>query len=295
VEGQKLSTPRTFEDLTPEQQEKLTALLDRLQSSPSDELIVHCAEAIGESTSGADLVRVDAAMAGAWANNRMMLYLERLRLLNDERRQLGDNIHQLLQHPYPTTEGEVKAAAFASVLAPHLAGQQEVVLNFICVSIQHIRSLLKIVAEAVEYEIPEDDLEFLDKFRHLRNHFEHWYERLPGKTHESVLVQKTRLGEQYYIRGGLEADEQDRVIVIEPKKSGPVRHVVDVTNNGMARVEKIVRETKDEVRTQALNRVRDRYIADPTDVPSPDSVRQDLLFSVGGYGASGRQRKPSLR
>ena len=90
--------------------------------------------------------------------------------------------------PHPRKRRRLKPR---SSYGPHLAGQQEIVLNFFTISIQHIHSLLKVVAEAVGYDIDPDDDAFFRKFRPLRNHFEHWSERLPGKTGEVGLITKT--------------------------------------------------------------------------------------------------------
>lgn len=278
-----MRSERTIEDLTPAQQEQLTALLAELGTFPTAETLVRCQEALNlDPDMEFDPAQADKAMAGAWAYDRMLLYLDRLRSLNEERMQIGERIRQLLEHPYPTTKAELPQAAWAGVAATQLAGQQEVVLNFFCVSVQHIRSLLSVVAEAIGSEIPQDDLDFLDGFRFLRNHFEHWYDRLPGKTNEVGLMTKVVTADGYHIRGGLRTDGQGRIIVIEPKKSGPVTHVVDVTNDGVARVEKIVQETSAKVKGMAIERVRAHYSVNPNDIPSPDSVRQDLLLRVGG-------------
>lgn len=274
----------TIAELGAEQRARLIALLDKLGTFPVPETIVRCVEVVGvDPTVEADRLRMDAAMAGAWAHDRLLLYLDRLRSLNEERIQLGDAIRKLQQHPYPTNDAEVEAAAWARVMAPHLAGKQEIVVNFFCVSVQHIRSLLKVIAAAVRYEIPPDDLSFLDEFRFLRNHFEHWYDRLPGKTNETGLVTKTLTADEYRVRGGLQTDEKGRFIVIEPKKTGLVTHVVDVTNEGLARVERIVQATSAKVKELAIERVRAHYLADPRDIPSAESVRDDLLIRVGGY------------
>jgi hypothetical protein len=274
----------TIEDLTEEQRARLTTLLDKLSTFPVPETIVRCLEAVGiDSKIEGDLERADAAMAAAWAYDRAHQYLVRLRSLNQERMQIGNEIRRLMQHPDPATEAEVVEAAQSRVLAPDLAGRQEVVINFFCVSVQHIHSLLIVVAAAVAYEIPPDDLSYLDEFRFLRNHFEHWYDRLPGKTNEAGLVTKALTADEYHVTGGLQTDEKNRFIVIEPKKSGPVTHVVDVTNDGMARIEQIVQETSAKVKEFAIEQVRAHFIADPQDVPSPEDVRDDLLFTVGGY------------
>jgi hypothetical protein len=273
----------TFEDLSPEQQRMLTALLEELSTFPVPEMIFRCAQIVGvDPANQADVERMDAAGAGAWAYDRMLSYLVRLRSLVEEQRQIGKQIREFKQHPDPRNEEEVDVAAWARVMAPRLAGDQEVILNFISVSVQHIRSLLKVVAEAVGYDIPAEDLAFLDEFRHLRNHFEHWHNRLPGKANETTLIKRTETAEGYRIQGGLEGDAQNRIIVIEPTKPGPVTHAVEVTDPGMARVEKIVRETDEKVKALALEGVRTYFIAHPEIIPSPKDIPQDLLFSAGG-------------
>lgn len=278
-----MGSERTIKDLTTAQQEQLTVLLAELGTFPTSETIVRCQEAVYlDPDVEVDLARADVAMAGAWAYDRMLLYLDRLRSLNEERMEIGKRIHQLMQHPRPTTEAELPEAAWAGVMAPHLAGQQEVVFNFFCVSVQHIRSLILVVAGAVGCEIPQDDLDFLDEFRFLRNHFEHWYDRLPGKTNEVGLITKAMTPDEYHVRGGLRTDEKNRIIVIEPKKSGPVTHVVDVTNDGVARVEKIAQETSAKVNELAIEHVRAYFIAHPENIPAPEDIRQDLLIDVGG-------------
>src|SRR5215210_3491909 len=141
---------RTFGDLTPEQQGKLTVLLEALATFPVPERIFRCAQIVGiDPANQADVERMDAAGSGAWAYDRMLSYLVRLRSLVEDHRLVGRQIRAFMQHPAPTSEEEVDAAAWARVMAPRLAGDQEVILNFISVSVQHIRSLLQVVAEAV--------------------------------------------------------------------------------------------------------------------------------------------------
>ncbi len=276
---------RTYEDLSVEQQEKLNALLDKLETLPLSMRIVRCEEAIGDSTSEADRIRIDAAMAAAWAHDRMLLYLERLRTLNDERKAIGDQIRNLPRFPSPKSEEEADAEAYARVYGPHLAGQQEIVLNFFTVSIQHIHDLLKVVAVAVGYDIDPDDEAFLKKFRPLRNHFEHWYSRLPGMSGEIGLVTKTVTAYGYRVRGGLERGPRDTVIVVEPTKPIATAHIVEANNDGVARVERIVKAADAKFRELTIQRVREHYINDPNDIPSPDSVSDDMLFSWQGFSS----------
>lgn len=283
----------TFESLPKEYQARLTALLEELDSFAVPELLVRCLEVVNISGDGGpdglsiDAV-VDSTLAGAWAYDRMVSYLLQLRLLWEERTKLGKAIYQLRQYPTPTSEEELAKFAKARVWAPHLAGQQEVVTNFFCISVQHIRSLLLVVAEAVGYEIPAKDLAFLDEFRYLRNHFEHWYERLPGKINEAGLITKAKTASEYRVQGGLATDARGRYVVIEPKKSGPVAHVVDATRNGLARIEGIVQETDKQVRHKALDAVRKHYIKYPQNIPAPNEIPQTLLIDVGGFEPGAR-------
>lgn len=279
-----MTRARTLEDLTPEQQEKLKVLLAELRDLPTSEAIMRSEQAIGfDPAREADRKRIDTAAAGSWAFDRMLSYLQRLRTLNEERKQIGAEARQLLQHPYPTRDDELEAAAAAWVRAPMLAGQQEVVANFFCVSVQHIRSLLGVVAKSVGYEIPRADLDYLDTFRHLRNHFEHWYDRLPGEANEVGLMTKTVADDgEYRLVGRLEVVEGDQILVAVPGKGLPRGYYVDLNDEGVGNVERIVRETTSKVRELTVERVRDCYVADPRNIPSPESLDQTPLIKVSG-------------
>ena len=90
--------------LAANQQARLVALLDKLGSLPTAEAIVGCAKAVGIHPGiETDRARMDAASAGAWAFDRTLMYVERLRSLNAERMQIGNEIRHLLATPYPTT------------------------------------------------------------------------------------------------------------------------------------------------------------------------------------------------
>ena len=282
IMAEQASNEKAFNDLTAEQKAQLAALLEALDAFSTSALIVRCLEAVSlDITVEANRKRIDEVMAGVWAYDRAFLYLDRLRALNKERVQIGEEIHQFLQNTKPTLEGDVTGAARARAMVQHLAGRQEIVMHFMCVSIQHIRSLLLKVAVAVGYKISASDLDFLDKFRHLRNHFEHWYNRLPGQENAATMVTTKLSADEYRVVGGLKTDQQDRVVVVEPKKTGSATHFVDVTNNGVARVERIVQETATRVREQALDQVRAYFILNPLDFPSSDILWNDLLFSTG--------------
>src|SRR5687767_3353488 len=113
-----MAEQQTFDDLTSDQQGQLTALLEKLETLPVSERIVRCEEAIGNSTSAADRIRIDAALAAAWAYNRMLLYLERLRMLNGERMGIGNQIRALPRFPSPKSQKEAEAEAHARVHGP---------------------------------------------------------------------------------------------------------------------------------------------------------------------------------
>ncbi len=123
-----------MENLSSEHHARLTALLDELANRPTYDSLVRSLEVIGVDPNTEEGVRrIDATMAGAWAYYRMRSYLERLRILNNERMEIGDEIHRLRQHPHPTPEAsqaEKRAWVQARTLAPHLSGRQEVVINF---------------------------------------------------------------------------------------------------------------------------------------------------------------------
>ncbi len=225
----------------------------------------------------------DRVMAGAWSSQRIIPYLIELRRLNEERLRLGEAIYQQKRHPYPMHESEVVAKARAEVLASHNSGLQEVIYNLFCICIQHIRSFLRIAAEAVDYTIAPGDLEFLDKFRHLRNHYEHMYNRLPGKVNELALLTKEVTGGTYRVRGGLDVDSMGNILVIELEGGAATTHAVEVTHAGMDRIESIVDETWNQLKPFALNQVRQQFIADPSNIPPPESITQGMLLKVGGY------------
>lgn len=271
--------------LTPERNAQLTALLDELARRPTYDRIVRGVEVIGFNPNvEAEVKQADAVMAASWASYRMRSYLERLRDLNEERKELGTEIRQLREHPYPQSVAEIEAYARARILAPHLSGNQEVVFNFLCVCVQHIHSFLTILAEAVEYELPDKDDAFLDKFRHLRNHFEHWNERLPGKKYEKALMTKTMTPHEYRFQRGLQSAGNDRVKVIYPRKSPPETHIVDVSDDGVARVERIVQETDAKVKELILERVRGHFLTNPDQpIPLSEDVPNDPIIDVGWF------------
>jgi hypothetical protein len=245
------------------QQARLKSLLAELDAHPTPEAIAYCREVMGANPDVEEGMRlIDKALTGAWAAERIIPNLVKLRTLNEERMELGNTIHQQKNHPYPTHESEVDGKAWAEVLGSHNAGAQEVVFNHFCICVKHIRSALILAAEAVGNEIDQDDLDYLDRFRHLRNHYEHLYERLPGRCNDRAYVRKEMRDGYYYVEAGLEVDENDSIIAIELKKNGPlVAHAVPVTSAGMERIAKIVLEIWESLKPYAIFQVRKYFIA----------------------------------
>jgi hypothetical protein len=274
---------RTFDDLTAEQQAQFAALLAEIDRHATSEAIVAAAVALGRDMTDEQRVELgDRAMAGGWAFDRVMAYLGKLRELNEERVNIGKLIYDQLQHPEPTSEDEVPAKAQAIIMAAHNSGVQEVIFNLFCICVQHIRSFLKIVAESVGYTIPPNDLDFLDTYRHLRNHYEHMYNRLPGKVNEAALITKDTSGGSYHAKGGLNIDSAGNILVVEFKGGIATTHAVAVTNAGMERINDIVEETWRNIKPTAIKNVRNYFIADPSNIPPPEFVTQDILLRAGG-------------
>jgi hypothetical protein len=273
-----------YPGLTKEQRTQLKALLAEIDTMPTPEAIVACREAMGADLDTDEGVKLaDQSMAGAWAAERIIPYLLELRELNARRLELGKTIYHHQRHPDPEHESEVVGKAQAEVFASHLSGSQEVIFNLICICVKHIRSFLKIAAESVNYTIDPDDLEFLDTYRHLRNHYEHMYNRLPGKTNELALLVKDISDGTYRVQGGLDVDSAGNILVVELKAGVATTHAVAVTQAGMQRIESIVQETWRNLKRSAVKQVRQHFIADPSNIPSPASLTQGMLFRAGGY------------
>lgn len=96
---------------------------------------------------------------------------------------------------------------------------------------------------------------------------------------------KTVTANGYQGTGGLERDSQDRIIVVEPTRPIVKAHIVEANSAGIARIEKIVKSSSEKFEERALQQVQDHFIANPNTIPSPNSVRGDLLLSVEGFGS----------
>ncbi|HSH58676.1 MAG TPA: hypothetical protein VK988_03345 [Acidimicrobiales bacterium] len=138
----------------------------------------------------------------------------------------------------------------------------------------HLHKLLQKAAEAAGYQIPKEDLDVLNAYRGLRNYYEHIDERLPGHVNAREVVRETSTEEGWRIQVGLETDHQGRVILKGQS--------IDVTARGLDRIEEVVRRTWDQLKPAALDGVRQHFLHDPTNIPSPSDVQHKLFVELGG-------------
>jgi hypothetical protein len=286
-----------YGDLTKEQRTKLKSLLAAVRQLPTENLLRESLRLRGVDASTEEgRAEIDKVMASCWAYERLLNYLSALRFFDGERDAIGRQIHSLKQIPEPAHESEVAAWANAQVVAASLAGTQEVTFHFFCISAKHILTLLKIVAESAGHEINQEDLDFLDHYRDLRDYYEHFENRLPGKTHEGAVVEKTITNEGYRVTGGLKVDSLGRLVLKVAKKDERGKSVrdtdgkfileekaFDVTSRGMRKINEIVEGNWRLIRKEAIRGLRQHFIAHPENIPPPEAVEFTLMIKPGGY------------
>jgi hypothetical protein len=286
-----------YGSLTKEQRTKLKALLAAVAELPTENVLRECLRLRGvDARTEEGLAEIDRAMASCWAYERLMPYMMALRYFSGERESIGMQIYDYTQHPYPTHESEVPAKAYANLMAADLAGVQEVTFHFFCISVKHVLSYLTIAAESAGHELSKEDREFLDHYRDLRDYYEHFYNRLPGKPHEGAVVEKTISDEGYRVTGGLKVDSQQQLLLKVAKKDEkgkPVRDAdgnivleekaFDVTRHGMNRINAIVEENWRQIRKKAVDGLRQHFIANPENIPPPEAVEFFQMTGPGGY------------
>lgn len=159
-----------MENLTPEQQARLTALMAELGTLPTPETIVEAVRIRGiDWTTEEGKSEYRRAMAGGIAAEKVLPYLSALRDFDLFRDTLGRGIHEQTSRPRPNRIEDIEDYARGNVLAIHNAELQEVTIHFFCNCVMHLHKLLKKAAEGAGYEIPEDDLAVLNAYRDLRN------------------------------------------------------------------------------------------------------------------------------
>ncbi len=286
-----------YGNLTKEQRTKLKALLAAVVDLPTENVLRECVRLRGVDASTEEcLVEVDRVMASCWTYERLMPYLVALRFFSGERDSIGRQIYGYKQIPEPTQESETVDWAQAQVMAASLAGAQEVTFHFFCISVKHILTFLTIVAESAGHEISQEDREFLDHYRDLRDYYEHFENRLPGKPHEGAVVEKTISDEGYRVTGGLKVDSQGRLLLKVAKKDERGKSVrdtdgkiilaekaFDVTPRGMRKINAIVEENWRQIRKKAIDGLRQHFITHPEDIPPPEAVEFVLMVRPGGY------------
>lgn len=286
-----------YPGLTKEQRSQLKALLREVASLPTDNLLRECFRlrsvdlATEEGKSECDHV-----MGSIWAYERLTPYMMALRYFSGEREDIGRQIYDYMQVPYPIQDSEVPRKAYASLLAANQAGVQELTFHFFCISVHHVLTYLKIAAEAAGHELSKEDYDFLDHYRDLRDYYEHFYNRLPGRLHESAVISKTSSDFSYRVQGGLKVDAQERLLFRVQQKDANGKRMVDgdgnpvlvekafdVTSRGMRKIDEIVKRNWEDIRRKALIGLREHFIQNPDNIPSPEDVQFTVMTSAGGY------------
>ncbi len=263
-----------MENMTDEQRSRLDALTAELETLPTPELILESGRLrCPMPLDNTGKVRMRLAIAGGIAAQKLLSYIEALEDVDDHRGKIGQEIFRLRR------EGEILRtrrsldAAMPLVLASHHAGRQEVDFHFFAVCVGRIERFLPRAAKAAGYKIPKADRDLLATYRPLRDYYEHLEDRLPGgKCYVEAEAEEEREGE-WRIRMGLTLDNQERFVM------GGVG--ADVTPRGVAAVREVLRRNWEELKPSALGMVRKHFTADPSDIPGPEAVRNDLLVSLG--------------
>lgn len=210
--------------------------------------------------------RLALAMAASYAMNKVLYYLGALDRVDQERIGVGQEIARLRGRVGELREIDPGEAIRLDFLAFTLAGRQEVSWHVFTVCVSQIARLLPEAARGAGIELSEEDREYLETFKLLRNHFEHLDERLPGREKKGRLV-VTQPDELRMVLG-LQMDELGRVVV-----NGTA---VDVTGRGVEAVRRIVGGTVEAIRAACLTQVRQRFAADPAQIPAPEAIGSGL-------------------
>jgi hypothetical protein len=218
------------------------------------------------------VIKMRAALAGAFAAEKIPYYLESLRIVNGHRTEIGQGILAYRQTAAALHGKQDPGAHEADLFAKSGAGLQEVAFHFFAICIQQIHRLLPIAARASGVKIPREIRDSLRSYEPLRHYFEHLDERLPGRINQDEVVLETRGNTGWSIKIGFNVDAMGRIIL-----NG---HPVDVTSRGVRVVELAVQEVWEQIRSHRLAEVCEHFLKCSDPIPPPDSVRRAPLVSL---------------
>ena len=262
---------RTFDDLTSQQRWKLQALKAELSTQPIAETISECIRLqwLGREDTEEARENFRRAYSAGRAAQLVLSYLKYLEDVNSRRKQLGVAIHEKLHHPYPTSKEEIEAYVAADLDAMEMAGRQEILLMDFANTCIQILGLLKKATEGSDYQVPQEDLDYLDHYRPLRDHYAHIYNRLPGGSNAKEVVTEIDDERGFQIIIGFEIDDQDRVVLEEKR--------IEVNDRGAERVLEIGKRNLAALSPSAIAGLHQHFVQHPDDIPPPSAVRRGSL------------------
>lgn len=264
--------------MTEEQQARLEGVIAALETLPTPEVIIEsqklrCSLPLTDKTRR----RLRMAYAGGISAQRLLSYIEALDDVDEHRQEISRNITQLLRDRDVLLAAEDSDAAYPMTLSAHLAGRMEVDNHFFAVCVGRIERFLPKAARAAGHKISKEDLELLGTFRPVRDHYEHFDERLPGGDKYSVAASESEENGRWTIRMGLTVDPMQRIVIDSV--------AADMTPRGLATVREIVRRNWDELKPAAIEHARKYFVENPDQLPHPDDLDHDVLVSTGNQGA----------
>jgi hypothetical protein len=265
--------PKTYHDLTSKQRWALQALTAELNSLPIAETIFECVRLRGiDISTTAGKTEVRRALGGARATGLIFSHVFALRDVNEQRRAINRAIHERLQFPYPTRREEVPAYVEAGLDAVMWSGRLEIALQQFADLCIQLWMLIRKAAAAAGYDVPQDDLDYLNSFRPLRTYSAHIDNRLPGGINQDEVISEIETERGWRIIGGFEIDELDRVVI-----NG---QAIEVNDRGFERADKIARSTLAGLKPSAIAQLHQYFVQHPETIPPVSAVRQDGLTRV---------------
>lgn len=269
-----------MENLPPEQQTRLEALMAELETLPTPELIAESGRLrLPLPLNEVGKKRMRLAWSGAFSYGKVESYLDALRAVDHQRDRIGRQTFGRRQQARALKENGLPGFRELESQAIRLSGDQEVTFHFFAICVVQIARLLPMVAKAAGCKIGKADLDILLAFEPLRDYFEHLDQRLPGKPRHAEVVTESE-GEKYWrLEMGFETDGQDRIVI-----NGKA---IDVTTRGVRAVERVVVDAQKKARESTLESVRKHFAATPVGIPSPEKVRKNPLVLVDAAWGDG--------